>query len=38
VSVVFALGVPFTLYLLFAVIWVVAYFAWAYGYHRDGDE
>ena len=35
----FDLGVPFGIYIIFSVAWVVAYFAWAAVHHRRrGDE
>lgn len=35
---VFSLGVPFFVYVLFSVVWVVAYFVWSYTRRdREGD-
>jgi hypothetical protein len=35
---VFSLGVPFFLYLLFSIIWVVVYFVWAYTRRDRGGD
>ena len=32
------LGVPFAIYVVFCVVWVVGYFAWALLHRHDGRD